>query len=901
MKQIDHLAEAYLLADSADRNALMDLRSRCFELHRNLEEAGETTAAQETWRMCKALEQLAFEECSAPQETWSEIGNHISRLQAAQAAPVPETASQAADPQQDSGSTLRHPGQLPENLDEAIFLDFLKRQKGFLEEMEAHILGLEQPGETGHKEELQRQVHTLKGEAGLLGLDEVQRLCHKAEDLLDLLEPTTITDTLLEVRDWLGMAFSFYKNEGPPPPPAEGLHNKLEVMLEIAHSTAAKATPNPPQGKPLEGDPELLKDFVTESLEHLEIADLELLNLETDPDNAEALNAIFRAFHTMKGISGYLGLDEISRLSHEVENLLERLRKGTIILSEHLLDTIFDSVDMMKRLVRNVQIALKSEEGLPAEMSLPRLLNKLKQHLDGSTGEPPVSGVLRPPLKKLGELLVENGAMTREELEQALAKQATQPGPVKLGEMLIKEGKMSAKDIARSLRGQKAREAAQASQEQPLTRENSAVQENEAAPMSSQMFHNADVLRIDAERLDRLIDTIGELVITESMFSRALSDQAKESPILYNQLNRMDKITRELQEMSTALRMVSLKSTFQKMARLVRDLSHKSGKQIDFVITGEDTELDKSMVEMLGDPLVHMLRNGVDHGIENSPEERKSLGKDPTGRIELKAYHKGGHIYIEVSDDGRGIDPDKILARAIRQGLVAQDADLKKHEILDLIFAPGFSSADTVTDVSGRGIGMDVVKRNIDYLRGKIDIRSETGQGTTFVLALPLTLAIIDGMIIQTGCEQYIIPALSVLRVFQPKASDINMTQNRGEMIKEQGEYIPLIRLSNIFEINDAYQDPTQCLAVIVKHSKSKLGLLTDKMIGLQQIVIKSLGKALEKLRGVSGSAILSDGSVGLILDTERLLELSVFDSSAVESETIEVEQEENEPAPITE
>jgi len=368
---------------------------------------------------------------------------------------------------------------------------------------------------------------------------------------------------------------------------------------------------------------------------------------------------------------------------------------------------------------------------------------------------------------------------------------------------------------------------------------------------------------------------IGELVIAESMVSQSEELRELNSTKLARHLSQLDKITRELQEMATSLRMVPLRSTFQKMARLVRDLAKKSGKPVEFVMTGEDTELDKSVVDKIGDPLVHMVRNAVDHGIEVSPEERRKRGKPPVGRIELRAFHKGGNIHIEIEDDGRGLDCEAILAKARERGLVREGDSLSEREIFNLIFQPGFSTAKVVTDVSGRGVGMDVVKRNIEALRGQIEIQSEPGKGSVFSIRLPLTLAIIDGMVVRVGAERYIVPTLNIVRSVRPRPQDLSTVLHRGEMLSLQGELIPLFRLAELFEIEGAQQDPTEGLVVVVEDEGRQIGLLTDELVGQQQIVIKTLGEALQGVRGISGGAIMPDGRVGLILDVGGLIRLA--------------------------
>jgi len=304
-------------------------------------------------------------------------------------------------------------------------------------------------------------------------------------------------------------------------------------------------------------------------------------------------------------------------------------------------------------------------------------------------------------------------------------------------------------------------------------------------------------------------------------------------------------------------------------------LSHKTNKPIEFVLSGEDTELDKAVVDKIGDPLVHMMRNAVDHGIEESKEKRRQANKPETGRIELRAFHKGGNILIEIEDDGRGLDREAILAKSRERGLIRDGDSLSEREIFNMIFEPGFSTAKKITEVSGRGVGMDVVKRNIESLRGQVDIRSEFGKGSVFTIRLPLTLAIIDGMVVRVGNERYIIPTLSIIQSLQPRRSDLTTVMDRGEMLKLQGRLVPLFRLGRLFRLKRNEPDPTEALTVVVEDNEKLAGLIVDELIGQQQIVIKSIGEIFQGLPGIAGGAILPDGRVGLILDVGGLVRLA--------------------------
>ena len=391
------------------------------------------------------------------------------------------------------------------------------------------------------------------------------------------------------------------------------------------------------------------------------------------------------------------------------------------------------------------------------------------------------------------------------------------------------------------------------------------------------------MITIDAKRLDRLVDAIGELVILQSMVSQSPELRTVASPQFARQLDQLDKITRELQQLGTSLRMIPVRSTFQRMARLVRDLAKKAGKQVEFVMSGEDTELDKSVVDVMGDPLIHLLRNAVDHGIEAHSEDREEKGKGGHGRVELRAFHKGSSIFIEVEDDGRGLDRQAILSKAREKGLVSDGEAMADRDVLDLIFEPGFSTAKVVTEVSGRGVGLDVVRRRIETLRGHVELYSEPGRGTVFSIQLPLTLAMIDGMVVRVGLERYIIPVLSIVRSIRPESKDVATIMKKGEMVVMDGELVPLLRLAHLFGMSRAGVDISEGIVVIVEDGTRKVGLLADELMGQQQIVMKPLSEPLEGVPGISGGAIMPDGRVGLILDVGGLVKLGNCEASLEE------------------
>jgi two-component system chemotaxis sensor kinase CheA len=381
----------------------------------------------------------------------------------------------------------------------------------------------------------------------------------------------------------------------------------------------------------------------------------------------------------------------------------------------------------------------------------------------------------------------------------------------------------------------------------------------------------SQMMKVDTRRFDSLVELVGELVIAQSQVSQHPDLLNLRSQQLGRNLLQLSQISLELQKIAMSLRMVAIRATFQKMNRLVRDLTANVSKQVHLVISGEDTEMDRTIVEELADPLMHMIRNSVDHGIEK-PEDRTAKGKPAHGTVRLSAYHQGGNMVIEIADDGGGLNKKRILEKAVERGIVAADADLEDNQIYELIFAPGFSTAEKITDISGRGVGMDVVKQNIGKLRGKIEIDSTPGQGTTFRIFLPLTLAIIDGLIARVGDQRYIFPTLSVCESFRPTAEMISTIGGKGEVVKVRDKLRPLLRLYDYFKIEPRSTDPTKSLLIVVESVNQQRCIMVDELIGKQEVVIKSLDERFKGNKALAGAAILGDGKVGLILEPSALV-----------------------------
>ncbi len=583
-------------------------------------------------------------------------------------------------------------------------------------------------------------------------------------------------------------------------------------------------------------DEALTRDFIAEGLEYIEEIEINILNLENEPENKDYINAIFRPFHSIKGVASFLNLEQIRSLAHNLESLLDKARNGEIPVTPALIDVVLDGADALKTLIGQLRDVLEGKAGLNTEaLDIPVLttrIHRIEQGFDTDAGG-----------KKIGEILVDDGIISKEILEETLKENKKIPAK-KIGETLIEKGVVKPKQVSQALRKQ------------------------------VEQVTDLTTIRVDTMKLDDLIDMVGELVITQSMISQDLKNQVNADKRLIRDISQFFRITSALQRVSTSLRMIPIKQTFQRMSRLVRDLAKNAGKLVTVELVGEDTEIDRNMVDEIYNPLVHMIRNSVDHGLE-TPEERIQAGKSEKGLITLKAYHRGGNIVIEIADDGKGLDKKKILDKAVKSGLVSQDENLTEQEIYKMIFLPGLSTAAKVTDVSGRGVGMDVVKRAVEKLRGKIEIESTVGEGTTFITRFPLTLAIIDGMIVKVGPESYILPTTSIRQALRPTRENYTNVVGKGELINTMGQLMPLIRMYELFDIEPEHRDPWDAITVVVDSERGSRCLMVDKIIGKAEVVVKSLGEGLKNIKGLAGGAILGNGRIGLIIDTEGLFELA--------------------------
>ncbi len=594
----------------------------------------------------------------------------------------------------------------------------------------------------------------------------------------------------------------------------------------------------------MEEDTGLLRDFTQEAAEHLQSIEINMVEWEKNPDDREIINSIFRPFHTIKGVTGFLNLHEMNRLSHQLENLLDEARDGRIRHSPELSDLIFDGVDALRRMIASVEHAMRDRLPVAYDVDLEGMRHRLESFIRGGGVVPERDIEPESSKRRLGDILVSEGKVPEKKIQETLLKQAREYPEKPLGEILIEDNVVSPRDVRDAIRKQ-----------------------SESGGHVTDRF-----VKLDTRKLDQLLDMVGELVIAQSMVTHNPEVKHITDPRFTRDIAQLGRVTATLQSISMSMRLVPIGATFQKMNRIVRDIARKSGKKVVLVIEGQSAEIDRNMVDELYDPLVHMIRNACDHGI-GTPGERIAAGKSEEGTITLRAEHSGGRVVITISDDGNGLNREAILAKATERGLIREGEHIEDHEIDKLIFMPGFSTAKQVTDISGRGVGMDVVRKSLERLRGTVEISSEKGKGTTFTIKLPLTTAIIDGMLLQVGSERYILPTLSVRRIIRPEEKDLSTLAGKGEIVRVKNRLLPLIRLERVLDIRDTTAGLLDSVLIIVEDNGKEVALRADALLGKQEVVIKNLGEKFTDLRGVAGGAILGDGKIGLILDVRAIVD----------------------------
>jgi two-component system chemotaxis sensor kinase CheA len=759
-----------------------------------------------------------------------------------------------------------------------ILISFIAEGYERLDDSEAQLSKIGEGDNTAELNSIFRLFHSVKGSAGFLGLENIKNLTHEAETMLDvfLKEKIPVTQDALDVvystvdvlRALIGIVEKEYSDEtGAESAKAQTaiVAAMIRQLRENAENPAPQAPQTAPQTAPPEPQPAptaqesipneiTLSDLVTSDMVHRflgECADLadrtEKIALAINPKDAstDQVNDMFRAIHTIKGNSGFFGYAHLESLCMNLESSLDAARKSGKPVGEAFVNAVMSGIDRIRLSLSSLVIHEKNEASQSdgsnvtvASTALPAADQQAAQ----TSGE---------PYKPLGEILVTMGAVKDETLQEALSEQERP-----IGEILLQKGIVDREQIDKALKLQKS-----------------------CAPATEQETPREVIrkeIRVDTAKLDKLFDLVGELITAESMVVNSVSLTGDEQANFAKSFSGLTKISREIQETTMMIRMIPLDGLFQKMTRLVRDLSRKMDKPVNFIVSGQDTEMDKNVIEQISDPLVHILRNAIDHGIE-SKEARMAGGKQATGTVQLNARYEGSDIWISVKDDGAGLDRDRILAKAQEKGLLKTDPSaVSDKEAFAFIFEPGFSTAEIVSEVSGRGVGLDVVKKNLEQIRGRIEIKTVPGAGTEFILIIPLTMAIIDGITVRVGGNRYSLPLNDIIEFFKVNPEQITKADKTEETVNIRTSFLPLIKLWQVFNIPDAFMNPVDGIIIVVHNNGRKACLLIDEVIGNQQIVVKSLSEYLGKVDGISGCSILGDGSVSFIIDTGRLLAMRI-------------------------
>src|SRR6185369_11271341 len=591
--------------------------------------------------------------------------------------------------------------------------------------------------------------------------------------------------------------------------------------------------------------------FLAETTELLEKLDDDLITLEKASDDTDLMNRIFRSIHTIKGASSFLGFDLLVKVAHKTEDVLNRLRKGELVVTPEIMDVILEATDLVKLLVSDIKA------GEIQERETDDTINKLLPLLLDTAGAPQTAAATPQPA--------------------VAAKAVTEPSSAPLSQEAVDSPAPAAapETVVDSIPTPPASAAPVPAPKPP----SDAAPKKAPAPPKPVEGKGDDLadnttVRVDVKRLDDLMNQVGELVLERNRMIQINQDlqQHDANRADFNEefgklTKRMSFVTSELQMQVLKMRMIPVEKVFKKFPRIVRSMSRDLGKEVDLQIVGEETELDRSVVDEIGDPLIHLIRNAMDHGLE-TPEERVAAGKPRMGTLILAAVHEGNQIIISIKDDGRGIDTDRVSRKAVEKGLLSEDqlASMSQREMFDLIFLPGFSTKEKATDLSGRGVGMDVVKTNIKKLNGLIEIKSEKGLGSEFILRLPLTLAIIQSLMVEVEGEVYSIPLSSVLETLRVEQRLFHMIGGQ-EVLKMRDMVLPLMRLQNKFNVRQRYEQDDFCYVVVVGAADKRMGLVVTRLVGQQEVAIKSLGSYLANIAGIAGSTILGDGRVTLIVD----------------------------------
>jgi two-component system chemotaxis sensor kinase CheA len=771
--------------------------------------------------------------------------------------------------------------------DKEILFDFITESNEALEKTEMVLLNLEETisdnltVDSAKINTIFRTFHSIKGSAGFIGLSSTQNLTHEAETLLDLIRKDKITlskghiDIFLEVSDTLMMIMNHLQDnfsEDNFPADTDLLCSQIKGFISEADSGEKKKKDEKPvtdkdvesakevieeakneqeksekSEKKLEEmtdqeifealiTPEMEKQFVVDSSELLDSLEQDLLNLEKDPVNMELIENAFRTLHSLKGNAGFFNYTDINQICHKAETFLDKARTGKAVPGSSQISLILQVIDFIKIAIDNLD-----------------------------SGKTPVI------MGKIGLIDLMNDSFGLEEIQEVAKVEPEKPKKTKneipkKKEVQDKAEKIEPEEIKESV--EKDKQITKKTKKEPQPKNNKPVEKSSGSGSVS------EVIRVDVNKLNTLMDLVGEIVISESMVSHNPDLKGMELESFDKSISYLQKNVRELQELSTSMRMIPLNGVFGKMKRLIRDLSSKNNKKIDLDISGGDTEVDRSVLEHISDPLVHILRNSADHGVESS-EKRKAAGKSEIGRIDLSARQVGGEIWVMVKDDGAGLNREKLLSKALEKGVIQEsEMDMPDEKVWGLIFAPGFSTADKVSDISGRGVGMDVVLKNVEKIRGKVEVTSNEGIGTTINLRIPLTTAIVDGMIMRVEDSIYAIPTLDIKESLQVGENNVVDLIDGQEVIKVREKLIPVLRLHELHNLSFKQKHLNEGIVVITEKSGGGIGFLVDEILGQQQLVIKALPSYLGSVQGVSGCAILGTGEICLILELSNLIKM---------------------------
>lgn len=855
---IEAATKATVLTDCADLQGLVALGELLRQLHTEATNEGAVEVATHSNDAAELADQIVLRQVADVERAFRQL---VAAVECC------EDASERAD------APRREP------TDPELLMAWVSACEASIPEIEHLAVKAEKDGFEGETAaDIRRRIHTLKGECGVLSLSVAQTLCHEVESAVESTDRPFPIDTVLALCDWMRtLTAALAQDPCAAEPDPTPVLDTMPTSTSIAHdctdasvtpcadayeseapcTTLSASTPSvreelaiaPPSPcedpfadllsisydlrvmMVVESADENLGDFAIEAREHLTNAEAAVLSLETNPQDSEQVNVVFRAFHTIKGVAGFLNLPRVVEVAHAAEFLLDRVRSNKLPFSTHVLELVLASSDLLGQLIGTL---------LGGEPPRERELKILVRRLEAACA---------------GRVLAAPGQVS----SAAATPRAVVSTPSAIAQPTLAASTAEAKPGGNATAMQNETDAAEGRKPHAMVKVDQSV-------------------KVSTLRMDSLCNLVGELVIAQLMVVQDPEIETLHDQRLQRNLAHLGKIVRDLQETSMSLRMVTLKATFQKMARLVRDVAAKAGKRIVLEVEGDDVELDRNVVEEIGDPLVHMIRNACDHGIENS-EDRVRAGKSDHGTLKLRAYHSGGSIVIEVEDDGRGLQRERIIKKCLEKGLIEGTrniADIPDSEVYNYVFLPGFSTAEKVTDISGRGVGMDVVRRNIEALRGSVEIHSTPGKGSVFSMRLPLTMAIIDGMVVRVGTQRYVIPTLNIERSFRPTEEQLTVVLGKGEVVNERGRLLPIYRLQRMFNLSEGATEFSNGLLLVLENGKRRACVFVDEILGQQQVVIKALGEPRPQIRGVSGGAILGDGCVALIVDVGGLLDSAV-------------------------